>query len=160
MNVAMSAGLSALIFFVIVLSVFKGMKKPVKGSGARLLLPIVFVSTSLLQLLNPELHVQSLPLLLAAAVGAVVALPLIAVTNFEARSGTVYFKISYVIFVFLGAIFALRLVLMFTMTSLNPDALGFIFNVATISYIAVWRIACFSKFRKVQDGQRVAASVR
>ncbi|MFK7693544.1 CcdC protein domain-containing protein [Paenibacillus sp. HJGM_3] len=156
MNATMSAGMSALIFVVIVLAVFKGMKKPVKGSGARLLLPIVFVSSSLLQLLNPELHVQGWPLLLAAAAGAVVALPLIAATNFEARSGAVYFRQSNVIFALLGAIFALRIVLMFTMTSMNPDALGLIFNVATVSYIAVWRIASFSKFRKVQSGRGFA----
>ncbi|UKS29744.1 cytochrome c biogenesis protein CcdC [Paenibacillus sp. HWE-109] len=151
MNSTVSLSISILIFILILRGQFRGTQKPIKRSGTPLLLPILYISTSLFQLFDPKLHIQSVQVITALAIGIVVAIPLIMTTKFEVKADGTYFKRSKAVIVILIAIFAFRFVLMETITNMDASTLAFFFNLVTLSYIAVWRMVTFSKFRRVSQ---------
>ena len=58
MNSTVSIMISALIFFFILRGQLSGMSKPLKKSGITLLLPILYISTSFMQLFDRSLHIH------------------------------------------------------------------------------------------------------
>ncbi|MEK8132417.1 CcdC protein domain-containing protein [Paenibacillus filicis] len=158
MNTTISLLISLAIFVLIIRGQFRGMQKPMGKSGISLLIPILYISTSLFQLMDPTLHLSQGEVLTALLIGLCVSIPLIAMTNFEVRpNGDTFIKRGRGVLIFLIAVFALRFILVFSIQSIDSGALGFIANLVTLSYIAVWRSASFLKFRKALQ-QRPAHS--
>ncbi|MFB9324566.1 CcdC protein domain-containing protein [Paenibacillus aurantiacus] len=150
MNTTVSMMISVLIFFFILRGQLSGMKKPLKKSGITLLLPIAFVSTSLMQLFDPSLHISGEQAILALAIGMIVSIPLIATTGFEVRGGNTFIKRNKTVFALLLLLFALRFVAIALITSIDPSTLGFLCNLFTLGYIVTWRVASFVKFRGIR----------
>ncbi|MFD0698548.1 CcdC protein domain-containing protein [Paenibacillus sp. GCM10027628] len=152
MNSTVSLIISVAIFFFIIRGQLSGMKAPIKKAGITLLLPILYISTSLFQLFDPTLHIQQGQVILALLVGMVVSIPLILTTNFEVRaSGDTFIKRNKTVFVLLIVIFALRFVVVATVKTIDPSTLSFMCNLVTLGYIATWRIVSFMKFRSVSN---------
>ncbi|WP_028562798.1 CcdC protein domain-containing protein [Paenibacillus pinihumi] len=150
MNPTISLIISGLIFILIIRGQFRGMNKPLGKSGITLLLPILYISTSLTQLLDPRLAITGSQVVIAVLIGVAVSIPLIFTTSFEARGdGKVYIKRNNAVFVILVIVFGLRFLLLETIHSIDPGTLGFVFNLVTLSYIAIWRSVSFVKFRSV-----------
>ncbi|MCW3790367.1 cytochrome c biogenesis protein CcdC [Paenibacillus sp. LS1] len=81
------------------------------------------------------------------AIGAILSIPLILVTQFERKSdGGMYYKRSASLYVFIVVIFAIRFLDFMFITDIDPKTLGFLNNVIALSYIAIWRMASFIKF--------------
>ncbi|MEW9699500.1 CcdC protein domain-containing protein [Paenibacillus sp. SI8] len=158
MNSTISLGISLVIFILIMRGQLRGTKTPIAKSGIALLLPILYISTSLLQLTDPRLHLQAAEVFIALLLGLVISLPLIAVTKFEVREdGNTYFKRDNRVFVILIAIFALRFIVVATIHAIDPSTLGFLSNLVTLSYLATWRIVTFIKFRSSIKGNLLQA---
>ncbi|MCZ8522035.1 MULTISPECIES: CcdC protein domain-containing protein [Paenibacillus] len=148
--------ISALIFILILRGHVRGMRKPLNPSGVTLLLPILYISTSLTQLFDPRLHIEQGQVLVALLIGIVLAIPLIVTTNFEVRgNGDTFIKRSRAVFVLFITIFALRFLVIATVQSIDPSTLSFMCNLATLGYIATWRIVSFIKFRRANHSNRV-----
>lgn len=147
MNTTVSIMISVLIFFFILRGQLSGMRKPLRKSGVVLLLPIAFVSTSLTQLLDPSLHISSEQVILALTIGILVSLPLIATTHFEVRDGSTFIKRNKTVFAVLLLLFALRILAIATITTIDLSTLGFMCNLMTLAYIVTWRVVSFMKFR-------------
>lgn len=75
MNSTVSMMISALIFFFILRGQLSGMNKPLKRSGITLLLPILYISTSFMQLFDPSLHIREEQVIIALLIGMVVSIP-------------------------------------------------------------------------------------
>ncbi len=160
MNSTVSMIISALIFFFILRGQLSGMSKPLKKSGITLLLPILYISTSLMQLFDPSLHIHEGQVIIALLIGIIVSIPLIVTTNFEVRdNGNTYIKRNKTVFVLLIVIFALRFLAIATINSINPSTLSFMCNLMTFGYIATWRIISFIKFRGVSSSKQAVLSV-
>ena len=86
MNSTVSLMISALIFFFILRGQLSGMHKPLKKSGVTLLLPILYISTSLMQLFDPSLHIREEQVIIALLIGMIISIPLIVTTNFEVQT--------------------------------------------------------------------------
>ncbi|MCY9670697.1 cytochrome c biogenesis protein CcdC [Paenibacillus alginolyticus] len=156
MNSTVSMMISALIFFFILRGQLSGMRKPLKTSGVTLLLPILYISTSLMQLFDPSLHIREEQVIIALLIGMIVSIPLILTTNFEVRdNGNTFIKRNKTVFVLLIVIFALRFLAIATIKSIVPSTLSFMCNLITFGYIATWRIISFIKFRSVSSKQAV-----
>ncbi|NEW04756.1 DUF1453 family protein [Paenibacillus sp. SYP-B3998] len=150
MNATVSLVISILIFFLIMRGQLRGMQKPLKKSGIPLLLPILYISTSLFQLLDPTMHIQREQVIISLLLGLVISVPLILTTNFEIRgNGELFIKRSRIVFVLLIVIFALRFVFVANYKLIDPSTLGFMCNLITLSYVTVWRLVSFMKFRSL-----------
>ncbi|KRE82567.1 ccdc protein [Paenibacillus sp. Soil766] len=160
MNSTVSMMISALIFFFILRGQLSGMSKPLKKSGITLLLPILYISTSLMQLFDPTLHIHEGQVIIALLIGVIVSIPLILTTNFEVReNGNTFIKRNKTVFVLLIVIFALRFLAIATIHSIDPSTLSFMCNLMTFGYIATWRIISFIKFRGVSSSKKAVLSV-
>ncbi|WP_246096081.1 CcdC protein domain-containing protein [Paenibacillus sinopodophylli] len=149
MNPIESISISLAIFILILLGLSRGMRKPIKKSGIRLLLPIAYISTSLLQLLDPELYVSSKQLFISIMIGFVISLPLIATTNFVKReNGDTFIQSTWLIFALLTVLFMLRIILIPQIHSVDQSTLAVLSSIVMVSYITVWRSVSFVKFRR------------
>ncbi|WP_310194527.1 CcdC protein domain-containing protein [Bacillus sp. 3255] len=154
MNSTISMAVSAVIFFFILRGQWSGMRKPLGKSGAALLLPIVYISTSFMQLFDPSLHIREEQVILSLIVGMIISIPLIKTTNFEVHdNGETFIKRNHTVFVLLIAIFALRFIAIATIHAIEPSTLSFMCNLITFGYIAAWRVASFVKFRMVSSSK-------
>lgn len=160
MNSTVSMMISALIFFFILRGQLSGMNKPLKRSGITLLLPILYISTSFMQLFDPSLHIREEQVIIALLIGMVVSIPLILTTNFEVRdNGSTFIKRNKTVFVLLIVIFALRFLVVATIKSIDPSTLSFMCNLVTFGYIATWRITSYVKFRGVSSSKQAMMNV-
>lgn len=160
MNSTVSMMISALIFFFILRGQLSGMSKPLKKSGITLLLPILYISTSLMQLFDPSLHIHERQVVIALLIGIILSIPLIMKTNFEVRdNGSTFIKRNKTVFVLLIVIFVLRFLAIATINSIDPSTLSFMCNLMTFGYIATWRIISFIKFRGVSSPKQAVLRV-
>lgn len=161
MNSTVSMLISALIFIFILRGQLSGMNKPLEKSGFKLLLPILYISTSLMQLFDPSLQIHEGQVIIALLIGIMVSIPLIVTTNFEVRDhGNTFIKRNKIVFVLLIVIFALRFIAIATIHSIDPSTLSFMCNLITFGYIATWRIVSFIKFRGVSSSKEVVLNVK
>lgn len=146
---------SAIIGFVIVFGLIvwrrtRAMRVPIKGSGARLFLPLLFMSTGFLQLANPEIHVTATETLVTIGLGILLSIPMILTTNYEVREdGEIYAKRSKAFFAALIGLLAIRLLLREYIGGIDQVTLLFLFYVLAVCYVAPWRLFSFLKFRRV-----------
>lgn len=154
MNSTVSMAISAIIFFFIIRGQLSGMRKPLNKSGIALLLPILYISTSFMQLFDPSLHIREEQVIMSLLVGMIISIPLIVTTNFEVRdNGDTFIKRNKTVFVLLISIFALRFIAIATIHAIEPSTLSFMCNLVTFGYIATWRITSFIKLRMVSSSK-------
>lgn len=148
---SVSLAVSLLIFVLIFRSVIQGSKKPLHESGRKLLLPILYISTSLLQLLDPTLHLSTGEGIAFLAGGAVLSIPLILLTRFERRSdGNLYYQRNVALYVVLVLIFVLRFLDFIFIQGIDAQTLGFLNSLMAFSYISIWRMGSYIKFRSAR----------
>ncbi|KXY35382.1 cobalamin biosynthesis protein CbiX [Bacillus cereus] len=141
------------VFLCVALLIFwrryRSMYKPIKGTGKRILWPLLFLTPGILLFFGP-VHPAILQVTIAASIGVIFAIPLIILTNYERREdGNIYTKKSAAFLITFIGIVILRYSSRQYIVGLDPQTIGLLFYVIAISYIIPWRIACYIKFRKV-----------
>ncbi|EJR54278.1 hypothetical protein IIM_02007 [Bacillus cereus VD107] len=144
------------VFLCVALLIFwrryRSMYKPIKGTGKRILWPLLFLTPGILLLFGP-VHPAILQVGIAIFIGALFAIPLIVLTNYERRDdGNIYTKKSAAFLITFIALVVLRYGLRQYFVDLDQQTIGLLFYVVAVSYIIPWRIACYIKFRKVWRG--------
>ncbi|WP_438447320.1 CcdC protein domain-containing protein [Gorillibacterium sp. sgz5001074] len=124
--------------------------RPIRGSGLRILLPIIFMTPGLMLIGNPEVHSPAWMWTAALALGGLLSLPLIFTTGYEIRAnGHVYAKPSVWFLVAFAAVLVIRFILRSELDGLDPQTKAALFMTVAFGYILPWRIASYVKFRKV-----------
>ncbi|MGW5953777.1 CcdC family protein [Bacillus mycoides] len=141
------------VFLCVALLIFwrryRSMYKPIKGTGKRILWPLLFLTPGILLFFGP-VHPAILQVTIAASIGVIFAIPLIFLTNYERREdGNIYTKKSAAFLITFIGIVILRYSSRQYIVGLDPQIIGLLFYVVAVSYIIPWRIACYMKFRKV-----------
>ncbi|PGA32963.1 cobalamin biosynthesis protein CbiX [Bacillus toyonensis] len=141
------------VFVCIALLIFwrryRSMYKPIKGTGKRILWPLLFLTPGIIWFFGP-VHPAILRVVLAACIGILFAVPLIILTNYERRDdGNIYTKKSTAFLITFIVLVVLRYGSRQYIVDLDPQTIGLLFYVVAVSYIIPWRIACYIKFRKV-----------
>ncbi|EJR40951.1 CcdC family protein [Bacillus mycoides] len=141
------------VFLCVALLIFwrryRSMYKPIKGTGKRILWPLLFLTPGILLFFGP-VHPAILQVTIAASIGVIFAIPLIFLTNYERREdGNIYTKKSAAFLITFIGIVILRYSSRQYIVGLDPQIIGLLFYVVAVSYIIPWRIACYIKFRKV-----------
>ncbi|MCR6847518.1 MULTISPECIES: CcdC family protein [Bacillus] len=128
---------------------YRSMYKPIKGSGIRILWPLLFLTPGVLWFFGP-VHPAILQGIIAAFIGVLFAVPLIVLTNYERRDdGNIYTKKSAAFLITFIALVVLRYGSRQYIVDLDQQTIGLLFYVIAVSYIIPWRIASYIKFRKV-----------
>ncbi|KZD27524.1 cobalamin biosynthesis protein CbiX [Bacillus cereus] len=141
------------VFLCVALLIFwrryRSMYKPIKGTGKRILWPLLFLTPGILLFFGP-VHPAIVQVTIAASIGVIFAIPLIFLTNYERREdGNIYTKKSVAFLITFIGIVILRYSSRQYIVGLDPQIIGLLFYVVAVSYIIPWRIACYIKFRKV-----------
>ncbi|MDM5267905.1 CcdC family protein [Bacillus wiedmannii] len=141
------------VFLCIALLIFwrryRSMYKPIKGTGIRILWPLLFLTPGVLWFFGP-VHPAILQVTIAASIGVIFAIPLIFLTNYERREdGNIYTKKSVAFLITFIARVVLRYGSRQYIVDLDQQTIGLLFYIVAVSYIIPWRIACYVKFRKV-----------
>ncbi|MGW6147996.1 CcdC family protein [Bacillus mycoides] len=141
------------VFLCVALLIFwrryRSMYKPIKGTGKRILWPLLFLTPGILLFFGP-VHPAILQVTIAASIGVLFAIPLIFLTSYERREdGNIYTKKSAAFLITFIGIVILRYSSRQYIVGLDPQIIGLLFYVVAVSYIIPWRIACYMKFRKV-----------
>ncbi len=151
------------IFVIVIIALvlwrrLRAASKPVKGSGYRLLLPLLFLVFGLFGLLNPELHLTVKEVALSLLFGLTLSIPMIATTNYELREdGQIYPKKSKAFIFAVAGLIVIRLALRSYLSELDPAELGMLFYLIAVAYVVPWRIVSFVKYRRLL-AQRAKAS--
>ncbi|BBI35607.1 CcdC protein domain-containing protein [Cohnella abietis] len=144
--------ISILILVLILRGLIRGSKEPLHDSGRRILIPVLYISTSLFELFDPELVLTSGRIVSSIGIGAVLSIPLILLTQFERKSdGRMYYKRNVSLYVLIIVIFSIRFFDFLFISGIDAKTLGFLNNVVTLTYIAIWRIVSFFKFRNAKS---------
>ncbi|MED2793580.1 cytochrome c biogenesis protein CcdC [Bacillus wiedmannii] len=144
------------VFLCIALLIFwrryRSMYKPIKGTGIRILWPLLFLTPGVLWFFGP-VHPAILQVVIAVSIGILFAVPLIVLTNYERREdGNIYTKKSAAFLITFIALVILRYGSRQYIVNLDQQTIGLLFYVVAVSYIIPWRVACYIKFRKVWRG--------
>ncbi|MCQ6567054.1 cytochrome c biogenesis protein CcdC [Bacillus mycoides] len=141
------------VFLCVALLIFwrryRSMYKPIKGTGKRILWPLLFLTPGILLFFGP-VHPAIVQVNIAASIGVIFAIPLIFLTNYERREDrNIYTKKSAAFLITFIGIVILRYGSRQYIVDLDQQTIGLLFYVVAVSYIIPWRIACYIKFRKV-----------
>ncbi|WAH36537.1 CcdC protein domain-containing protein [Alicyclobacillus dauci] len=129
-------------------------RKPVKGNGLRMILPLLFLLFGFASFLNPGVQLSALEIIIPLMVGIVFSIPLIITTNYEIREdGLIYARKSMAFVVCLLVILALRIALRELLHGYNSSTMTMMYFLVAFGYLVPWRIASFMKFRKVLNGR-------
>jgi membrane protein CcdC involved in cytochrome C biogenesis len=162
MNLAVPFDLliSIAIFALIVWRRTVSIKKPI-ASGRRLLLPLIFLIPGIGIFYNPNLHQppQSL-IIITAAVGVVLSIPLIVTSNYERRvDGRIYSKANPMFVATLATLLIVRLIGMAVLRQLDEATTTLLMYVLVVAYLFSWRIICWLKYRSVVNKSPVNKDV-
>ncbi|QJD85354.1 cytochrome c biogenesis protein CcdC [Cohnella herbarum] len=132
----------------------RGMYRPIRGNGVRLMLPLLFLVPSLFLIVNPKAHAPAWEWGAALAVGCLLSLPLIFTTNFERRDDQQIYAVKNMGFfiAFIGVI-VVRFVIRDHLDGLDSETVAALFMVLLIGYVIPWRVVSFLKFRKLYSSQ-------
>lgn len=119
------------VFVCIALLIFwrryRSMYKPIKGTGKRILWPLLFLTPGIIWFFGP-VHPAILQVVLAACIGILFAVPLIILTNYERRDdGNIYTKKSTAFLITFIALVVLRYGSRQYIVDLDPQTIGFLF---------------------------------
>ncbi|MED2737616.1 CcdC protein domain-containing protein [Bacillus toyonensis] len=139
---------------LILLRRVRSMYKPVKGSGVRIFLPLIFLTPGLsffLQIGHPTLFELCVSVFLGLAFSALI----IMLSDYEIREdGNIYAKKSWKFVVAFIIMLLLRYFIRQDITTVDQGTLSMLLFTFIICYIVPWRIACYIKFRKVLEQKK------
>ncbi|WP_409341361.1 CcdC family protein [Paenibacillus sp. MBLB4367] len=139
-----------LIFGLVLWRRTRAMRVPIKGSGIRIFLPLLFMSFGFLQLSNPDIHVTVAEAAVTVALGLLLSVPMILTTNYELREdGNIYAKRSKAFVAALAGLLIIRLGLRSYIGGIDQSTLIFLFFLLAVCYLVPWRVASFVKYRSV-----------
>lgn len=119
-----------------------------------ILLPILYILCGSAWFLNPQVKASAIPIAIAAILGLVMSVPLIVTTNYEIRGdGNIYARKSRAFIVSLVVLVVIRFALRNVVQQYNLSTMIMLLYVVAATYIVPWRIASFSKFRKILNAK-------
>ncbi|MEH7462280.1 CcdC protein domain-containing protein [Bacillus thuringiensis] len=128
----------------------RAMYRPIKGNGARLLFPIIFLLLPSPYILNPNAHATPWEWICAVIFGFLLSVPLIWTTNYELRSDQHIYAVRNKSFIITFLIiFLVRFLLRDYLKFLGPETEVALFMTVALGYILPWRIISFIKFRQL-----------
>jgi Membrane protein involved in cytochrome C biogenesis len=147
-----------LIIFVVVFSLVlrwqsRPSSKPIMNS-LNLVLPLlylVFIIGICWRFLTP--HTQYPPgwaIIVTAAIGVVLSLPVIAATDYEQRfDGKIYSRPNRMLIFTLVGLFILKILGVILLRQVDVTTTSFLIYVLVIAYFTPWRLACWVKYRRI-----------
>ncbi|MHC0038354.1 cytochrome c biogenesis protein CcdC [Pseudoneobacillus sp. C159] len=149
-------GIMFLVFGLIIWRRIKESHRPIKGSGIRILLPILSLVPVLYIFSQPPLQLTIWEIGVAASLGVLLAIPLVMTTNYEIRQdGQIYAQKNKSFFIALVAVLAIRIVARQYISEMDPASLSMLFITVAFSYITIWRTASFVKFKMVKQSHAI-----
>lgn len=158
-----TAQLSTILMVVLIVMYIRmrKLKKPIKGSGLRLIWPLLFFLPVTMMFFNPELNLTTWEVVGAVGLGLVFSVPLIYTTDYERREdGLIYAKPNKAFLYALVGLVIVRFALRNYLSDIDPQTLGALFVLVALSYVIPWRVVSYRKFRKVYlDTQKSSLSL-
>jgi membrane protein CcdC involved in cytochrome C biogenesis len=152
----------AVVVLLVVWRRNKAMRKPIKGKGFRIILPIIifliFIPLITIQIMfdksGSTIQTGTLPsiteMIVAFLLGIVLSVPMVMTTNYEIREDNqVYARKSTAFIYALVGLIVIRFVLRDYFSSMNPMVLSLLSTILAFGYVGVWRVVSFIKFRRV-----------
>lgn len=134
----------------------RAMVHPIKGSGLRILLPLLYMSPAFSVVLQPSVHMTSKEIFVALIFGLLLSLPLIYTTGYEIREdGKIYAKKSIGFVIALISIFVIRRLVNYFLPGIDILTLNALSIISLFVYVGLWRTISYMKFRKVYNSQVV-----
>ncbi|PKG22666.1 CcdC protein domain-containing protein [Niallia nealsonii] len=133
----------------------RAMYRPIKGSGIRILLPILFLLLPSVPLIsNPKVHATVLEWVCALILGILLSIPLIRTTNYELRSDQHIYAVKNKSFIISFLIvLIIRFLLRDYLKWVDAETKAALFIIVALGYILPWRIISFIKFRQLYKNQ-------
>jgi membrane protein CcdC involved in cytochrome C biogenesis len=128
----------------------RSMYRPIRGSGIRLLIPMLFMLPGVTLFLNPNVSEPAWAYGVALGLGILMSIPLIWTTNYEVREDSlIYAKKNWgFIAAFIGVVL-IRFLLRQELADMEPQGKMALFMLMAFGYIIPWRIVSFIKFRRL-----------
>jgi membrane protein CcdC involved in cytochrome C biogenesis len=130
----------------------RSMYRPIRGSGLRLLLPMLFMLPGISLILSPEVSEPMWEYGVAFGLGMVLSIPLIWTTNYEVREDNlIYAQKNWGFIVAFIGIVLIRFFLRAELTNIDPQGKMALFMMVAFGYIIPWRVVSFIKFRRLAN---------
>jgi membrane protein CcdC involved in cytochrome C biogenesis len=130
----------------------RAMVRPIKGSGLRILLPLLYMSPALAVVIQPSVHMTSIEIVVSVIFGIILSVPLIYTTGYEVREdGKIYAKKSIGFVIALICVFIIRRLVTNFLPHIDVLTLNALSIISLFVYIGLWRIISYSKFKKVYN---------
>jgi membrane protein CcdC involved in cytochrome C biogenesis len=143
-----------IIFGLILWRRTRAMVRPIKGSGVRILLPMLYMSPALAVVIQPSVHMTSIEIVVSVIFGTILSIPLIYTTGYEIREdGKIYAKKSIGFVIALISVFISRRLFIHFLPGIDVLTLNALSIISLFVYVGLWRIISFMKFKKVYNSQ-------
>ena len=144
--------ISLMIFGLIFWRRTRAMVRPIKGSGLRILLPLLYMSPALSLVTQPSVHMTLIQIVVSVIFGVILSVPLIYTTGYEIREdGEIYAKKSIGFMISLILIFIVRRLVDFFLPDIDAFTLNALSIISLFVYVGLWRIISYTKFKKVYN---------
>jgi membrane protein CcdC involved in cytochrome C biogenesis len=151
----MQYGMYAMILVIFGLVLWRrtrAMVRPIKGSGLRILLPLLYMSPALSVVIQPSVHMTSIEIVVSVIFGIILSVPLIYTTGYEIREdGKIYAKKSIGFVIALICVFIIRRLVNNFLPHIDALTLNALSIISLFVYIGLWRIISYTKFKKVYN---------
>ncbi|MFJ8414723.1 CcdC protein domain-containing protein [Bacillus paramycoides] len=154
MQAVMPPYLFLFIGALILLRRVRSMYKPIKGSGVRIFMPLIYLMPGFKFFLQFG-HPTFFELCVSVGLGLAFSVLIIILSDYEIREdGNIYAEKSWK---FVGAFILMLLLRYFIrqyITTVDSGTLSMLLFTFIICYIVPWRIACYIKFKKVFEQKK------
>jgi membrane protein CcdC involved in cytochrome C biogenesis len=160
MNGSAVYGLMILIIGLVVWRRTVAMVRPIKGSGIKILLPILYITPVFSLFTQLPLQLKLWEIGAASLTGFLLSVPLMLTTNYEIRQdGQIYAEKNKSFFIALFAVVAIRVVLRQYFSSMDATSLSLLCFTVAVSYVVPWRLVSFVKYRMVKQSKELGGTV-
>lgn len=128
----------------------RSMYRPVRGNGARILVPLLFMIPAVTLLFNQDVNEPVWAFAAAFGLGILFSIPLIWTTNYEVRADDqIYTQKNWGFIVAFAGVVIIRFVLRQQFSGMDPQNVMALFVMVAMGYLIPWRIVSFIKFRRL-----------
>ncbi|WP_223254500.1 CcdC protein domain-containing protein [Bacillus sp. HNG] len=132
----------------------RAMVRPIRGSGLRILLPLLYMSPAFSVVIQPSVHMTTIEIIFSVIFGIILSIPLIYTTGYEIREdGKIYAKKSIGFVIALIIVFVSRRLSDSFLPGIDALTLNALSIISLFVYVGLWRIISFMKFKKVYNSQ-------
>jgi len=126
------------------------MRRPIRGNGIRLLIPLLFLLPLIALAFNQNVHEPAWAYMAAFGLGIALSIPLIWTTHYEVREDNrIYARKNWgFVAAFLGIVI-IRFALRQELSGMDPADSMALFVTVALGYIIPWRIVSFIRFRRL-----------